>query len=946
MEFRAVLLRSSATVNGFAGIGASLSDATSTATVQTSGALGFTLGTSSLELAIVQDSTSGATYAGVEASLTNAGLIGIPELTLIASGAVQANDSTTAERLDWAAVTGTGNALESIDLDIDETVVFAASGSAALDAFGVLVASGSFNLELLTGIAIDDGQVTGFTADVLTISATVNGFAGIGASLSDATSTATVQTSGALGFTLGTSSLELAIVQDSTSGATYAGVEASLTNAGLIGIPELTLIASGAVQANDSTTAERLDWAAVTGTGNALESIDLDIDETVVFAASGSAALDAFGVLVASGSFNLELLTGIAIDDGQVTGFTADVLTISATVNGFAGIGASLSDATSTATVQTSGALGFTLGTSSLELAIVQDSTSGATYAGVEASLTNAGLIGIPELTLIASGAVQANDSTSAERLGWAAGRGRGYALESIDLDIDETVVFAASGSAALDAFGVLVASGSFNLELLTGIAIDDGQVTGFTADVLTLSTTLSGFVGVGGSLSDATSSASVITTGAIGFALTDASVDLVVLQDAATPGNQYVGAEATLADARLQGVTGLALWTTGTAKLNTTTAANEVRLDWTEVTGAGNELPDVELDISSAVAFQIQGSAALDVAGILVAYTGEVELTFATVTVNDGTCGAPTLTGADVISIEVDDAAVFAGWGGALLAGHGGLDIDEINDNGTGFLVSGADFRMVLVRGAVGDGANAGDTYLGIEASLTAARLIGVDGIDVWATGTVKFNQAIDADGVTALPARMDWGIATTTNDSGALLADLAIDSAVELELTGSAAIGASFSVGVLAHATGVRIHFRTMDVTDGDVTIFDANVVSIRVTGASIFVGSGGRFLPLFTGLDLAEIEENGVGFLAAGMSFSMVLARGMAIDVNVNATRWTGDQTEVAIAVNPNDPDNIIAAPIDRDPLGGVFGTPSRESVWVSKNGGRTFERKTIP
>src|SRR5688572_1341246 len=243
--------------------------------------------------------------------------------------------------------------------------------------------------------------------------------------------------------------------------------------------------------------------------------------------------------------------------------FRAVLLRSSATVNGFAGIGASLSDATSTATVQTSGALGFTLGTSSLELAIVQDSTSGATYAGVEASLTNAGLIGIPELTLIASGAVQANDSTSAERLGWAAGRGRGYALESIDLDIDETVVFAASGSAALDAFGVLVASGSFNLELLTGIAIDDGQVTGFTADVLTLSTTLSGFVGVGGSLSDATSSASVITTGAIGFALTDASVDLVVLQDAATPGNQYVGAEATLADARLQGVTGLALWTT-----------------------------------------------------------------------------------------------------------------------------------------------------------------------------------------------------------------------------------------------------------------------------------------------------------------------------------------------------------------------------------------------
>src|SRR6185503_14653205 len=130
-------------------------------------------------------------------------------LTLVASGAVRANDSTTAERLDWAAVTGTGNEIEGVDLDIDETVVFAASGSAALDALGFVVASGSFNLEVLSGIAINDGHVAPFTADVLTVTASVSGFAGVGASLSNATSTASVITTGAIGFSLGTSSLEL-----------------------------------------------------------------------------------------------------------------------------------------------------------------------------------------------------------------------------------------------------------------------------------------------------------------------------------------------------------------------------------------------------------------------------------------------------------------------------------------------------------------------------------------------------------------------------------------------------------------------------------------------------------------------------------------------------------------------------------------------------------------
>src|SRR6185503_14321597 len=105
-----------------------------------------------------------------------------------------------------------------------------------------------------------------------------------------------------------------------------------------------------------------------------------------------------------------------------------------------------------------------------------------------------------------------------------------------------------------------------------------------------------------------------------------------------------------------------------------------------------------VDLDISSALILQVRGAAALNIAGVLVAYTGNVELNIATLTVNDGTPGgAPTLTGADVLSISVDDAALFAGKGGALLPGHGGLDLAAINANGIGFLVSGADFRMVL---------------------------------------------------------------------------------------------------------------------------------------------------------------------------------------------------------------------------------------------------------
>src|SRR2546426_365034 len=295
--------------------------------------------------------------------------------------------------------------------------------------------------------------------------------------------------------------------------------------------------------------------------------------------------------------------------------------------------------------------------------------------------------------------------------------------------------------------------------------------------------------------------------------------------------------------------------------------------------------------------------------------------------------------------------AEVFAGWGGSLLAGHGGLDTAAITANGTGFFVNGASFKMVLATGAEDDPvvANRGDTYLGIEAGLTDARLIGVQGLELWATGTVKLNKATDKTG-TALTTRMDSTQATgVANDPDGLLADLHILSAVELQVTGSAAINASFSAGVVAYTGDVTLTFATVTVDGGTVRMPDADVLSINVNDAAVFVGAGGRLRPGHDGLDLAEINANGVGFLASGVDFRMVLARGAAVDkdVNVIATPTLhGSQSEVAIAVNPADPNNIVVAPVDMNPTDGISGAPSFDSVWVSTNAGRTFERKRIP
>ncbi|MCH1932547.1 hypothetical protein L9G16_20590, partial [Shewanella sp. A25] len=85
-------------------------------------------------------------YTGLEASLTNAGLVGITGLEATVSGDVQVNRSAVGDRLDWSEVTGTGNELPDVTLSMDETVELAVSGSAALDVLGFAVLSGSFDL--------------------------------------------------------------------------------------------------------------------------------------------------------------------------------------------------------------------------------------------------------------------------------------------------------------------------------------------------------------------------------------------------------------------------------------------------------------------------------------------------------------------------------------------------------------------------------------------------------------------------------------------------------------------------------------------------------------------------------------------------------------------------------------------------------------------------------
>ena len=276
-------------------------------------------------------------------------------------------------------------------------------------------------------------------------------------------------------------------------------------------------------------------------------------------------------------------------------------------------------------------------------------------------------------------------------------------------------------------------AAGAFNLGDYTGLAYDHGIVHTVWSDN-----------------SNSTNDNPGMPAGA-----TDTYYDRI------TFGTTYVGIEADIADARLLGIPGIELWATGTVKYNKASGPQGTltpRMNWTAATQGAND-PDsllANLNVGADVDLRVTGNVGVDVhfsVGI-VASAASAELNFFRHDVSDDSI---TLTDAHVLSIDVQGAKVFAGDGAQLTSDHTDLDTDFITANGVGFLATGIDFRMLLVRGADGDGANAGDSYLGIGAGLQSARLLGVDGLDFRASGTVKFNKATDASG-TALSTRMNW--------------------------------------------------------------------------------------------------------------------------------------------------------------------------------------------
>jgi hypothetical protein len=478
-------------------------------TVDITAGLGFYAALDSLSLVTLKNNngtpliaTDDKSYMALEISGLTAKLVGIEGLTFgMWNGAVKVNMATDTDnnvatvpaKLDWPTFFGnTVGLVPAVIPQVGAGVGIEAQGSVALDAFGVLIAKGSFKIQLGTVTHLGANNAlggTGANADTtyqamsLTLGSSafagatkVEVFVGIGGALDDvngdnalATGTFsddTVNISAGLGFYASLDSLSLVTLKNNnstplvaTDDKSYMALEISGLTAKLVGIEGLTFgVWSGAVKVNTATDTDnnvatvpaKLDWPTFFGnTVGLVPAVIPQVGAGVGIEAQGSVALDAFGVLIAKGSFKLQLGTVTELGANRVvggSGINADteyqtmVLTLGSgafvgatKVEVFVGIGGALDDvngdnAASTGTfsddtVNISAGLGVYASLDSLSLVTLKNNnrtplvaTDDKSYMALEITGLTAKLVGIDGLTFgVWDGAVKVNTATDSD---------------------------------------------------------------------------------------------------------------------------------------------------------------------------------------------------------------------------------------------------------------------------------------------------------------------------------------------------------------------------------------------------------------------------------------------------------------------------------------------------------------------------------------------------
>jgi hypothetical protein len=310
--------------------------------------------------------------------------------------------------------------------------------------------------------------------------------------------------------------------------------------------------------------------------------------------------------------------------------------------------------------------------------------------------------------------------------------------------------------------------------------------------------------------------------------------------------------------------------------------ATTPAKLDWDSLATSG--MPLQSLAVDSALDVHADGTAALNaLSGVLVA-KGSFELDLGQVSTTAASNGV-TFTNASAVSLTLTSASLFVGTGGSLSAATSTANI--VNGN-LGFAGTVTTLKVVSIKDTNNGSVSTTDdrNYLGVQIGGLTADLIGLESIlQFHASGVnVKVNKATDTDNnVATTPAKLDWDSLAT---SGMPLQSLAVDSALDVRADGTVALNALSGVLVAKGTFELDLGQVSTTAASNGVTFTNASAVSLTLTGASLFVGTGGS---LSSATATANVVNGSLGFAGSVTTLKVVSIK----DTNNGSVSTTDDK-----------------------------------------------------
>jgi hypothetical protein len=317
----------------------------------------------------------------------------------------------------------------------------------------------------------------------------------------------------------------------------------------------------------------------------------------------------------------------------------------------------------------------------------------------------------------------------------------------------------------------------------------------------------------------------------------------------------------------------------------------NPNKLDWDSLTTSGMTLASLAVD--SAQDVHADGTVALNaLSGVLVA-KGSASNSIWARSARPLPSNGVTFTNASAVSLTLTGASLFVGTGGSLSAADRHRNI---NNGNLGFAGSVTTLKVVSIKDTNNGSVSTTDdkNYLGVQIG-------GLSAESDWpgeCAGLLRQRRERQGEQghrhgqqrAGTVPNKLDWDSLAT---SGMTLASLAVDSAQDVHADGTVALNALNGVLVAKGSFELDLGQVSTTAASNGVTFANASAVSLTLTGASIFVGTGGS---LSAASATADINNGGLGFAGAVTTLKVVSIK----DTNNGSVSATDDKNYLGVQI----------------------------------------------